>query len=169
MITFSVLLLAINLWIVSLLCRFDMAQERKLRSLEKWSVEYVRTTMAEEMRRVDRTILKCVALRKKLLNEVRGKADQVLIKSSIATKMADRAFNMASSANLGVVALQKALATPRLINRGQSKLNELAKNSVDELFVTQGEFDWLKPLLNDNDLDLLEEIEQKKLKDQMKS
>lgn len=104
----------------------------------------------------------------KLDKSHQGIINKAHIDSRIATKMAERAFNLASSANLGVVALQKALATPKLITREASKLNQLAKNSVDELFTTQGEYDWLKPLLSDQDLELLEEIESKKVKDAMK-
>jgi hypothetical protein len=162
MITFSLLLLAINLWIVSIVYRAEKVLAREFDKTRSWAHNFGMRFVNDCNNRID-------VFGKKAEKELRGKADKVLIDSAVATKMADRAFNMASSANLGVVALQKALATPRLINRGQAKLNELAKNSVDELFTTQGEYDWLKPLLSDSDLDLLEEIEQKKLKDQMKS
>lgn len=162
MITFSLLLLAINLWLVSIVSRLDGKHKRDAKWLRAYVVTETRALIEDATSKINR-------FGRRTNKQMCGIADQVLIKSSIATKMADRAFNMASSANLGVVALQKALAIPRLINRGQSKLNELAKNSVDELFTTQGEYDWLKPLLNDNDLELLEEIERKKLKDQMKS
>lgn len=104
---------------------------------------------------------------RKLTNRL-GELTQLRIKASIAEKTADRAFNLASSATLGVVALQKSLATPRIVNREQSKLNQLAKNSVDQLFTTQGEYDWLKPLLSDSDLDIVEEIERKKAAEQLK-
>ena len=81
--------------------------------------------------------------------------------------MADRAFNMASTANLGVVALQRALAVPRLLNKAQVQSNQLAKNGVDKLFNTSGGFDWLKPILSDEELDILEEAEKLKNKTDM--
>ena len=82
------------------------------------------------------------------------------IRSVIAEKMADRAFNMASSANLGVVALQKALVVPRLMTKPQAKQNELAKNDVDKIFSSDGKFDWLRPILSDEDLDILDKAEE---------
>lgn len=99
---------------------------------------------------------------------VEGQISKHQIAAKVATKTAERAFNLASSANIGVVALQKALATPRLVTREQSKLNQLAKNNVDKLFTTQGSFDWLAPLLGDEELEILEEIERNKVKQDLK-
>ena len=96
-----------------------------------------------------------------------GKLEKAQIRASIAEKMADRAFNMASTANLGVVALQRALAVPRLLNKAQVQSNQLAKNGVDKLFNTSGGFDWLKPILSDEELDILEEAEKLKNKTDM--
>lgn len=97
--------------------------------------------------------------------KTKGLVDKMYIRSVIAEKMADRAFNMASSSNLGVIALQKALVIPRLMTRAQTKQNALAKASVDKLFTQNGEFDYLKPVLSDEDLELLETIEKDKLKE----
>lgn len=88
-----------------------------------------------------------------------GRLDKIQVQSKIAEKMADRAFNMASSANLGVVALQKALATPRLMTKPQVTKNQLAKNEVDKLFTTEGNFDWLRPILSDEELEILDKAE----------
>lgn len=83
-------------------------------------------------------------------------------KVAIAEKMADRAFNMASTANLGVVALQKALVVPRIMTKQQVAQNHLAKNGVDKLFTQNGSFDWLRPILSDEENDLLDEAEKLK-------
>lgn len=91
-----------------------------------------------------------------------GKVKQVRVEAKIAEKMADRAFNMASTANLGVVALQKALAQPRLLTKPQVTQNQVASEGVNRLFNTGGSFDWLKPILSDEDLEVIEEIERKK-------
>lgn len=98
-----------------------------------------------------------------------GITNKVIIDSKVATKVADRAFNLASAANLGVVALQKTLATPRLMTKQQSRLNQLAKKSVDELFITEGAYDWMRPALSDEDLEILDEIEKNKMKSQNKN
>jgi len=92
--------------------------------------------------------------------KLQGQIDKMYLRSVIAEKMADRAFNMASSANLGVVALQKALAVPRLLTKPQVKQNELAKEGVDKLFTSDGQFDWLRPILSDEDLDILDKAEE---------
>ena len=97
--------------------------------------------------------------------DLSGKLDKMYISSKIAEKMADRAFNMASSANLGVIALQKALAVPRLATKAQAQQNQLASKEVDKLFNTQGGFDWLRPLLSDEENELLDEAEKLKNKD----
>jgi hypothetical protein len=78
--------------------------------------------------------------------------------------MADRAFNMASTANLGVVALQKSLALPKIMTKQQAQQNQLAKEGVDKLFSGVGGFDWLRPLLSEEELDILDKAEQHKEK-----
>lgn len=94
-----------------------------------------------------------------LSKEAFGRIAAVEIKAKVAEKMADRAFNMASSANLGVVALQKALQTPRLMTKEQVTRNQLVKNEVDKLFTKEGNFDWLRPILSDEENELLDEAE----------
>jgi hypothetical protein len=78
--------------------------------------------------------------------------------------MADRAFNMASTANLGVVALQKSLARPQLVTRQKLTENQLANKEVDKLFTTEGSFDWLRPLMSDEENEILDEAEKLKIK-----
>jgi len=98
------------------------------------------------------------------LKSLNGKIDKMYLSSKIAEKFAERAFNMASSANLGVIALQKSLAQPRIMTKHQTVRNELAKNEVDKLFTTEGNFDFLRPILSDEENDLLDEMEKHNLK-----
>jgi hypothetical protein len=93
---------------------------------------------------------------------IKGIAESSLIQSKIAEKFAERAFNLASSANLGVVALQKSLAQPRLLTKTQLNQNAVAKNDIDKLFTTQGGMDWLRPILSDEELEILDEAERAK-------
>lgn len=96
--------------------------------------------------------------------KVRGQLRKAQIRASVAEKFAERAFNMASAANLGVVALQKSLATPRIMTPQQVTRNQLAKNEVDNLFTSNGGFDYLRPILSDEENDILDSIEEQKLK-----
>ena len=83
-----------------------------------------------------------------------------VMKAKLAEKLADRAFNMASAANLGVVALQKSLAVrSRYVSKEQSLKNEVAKKEVDNLFSNSNGFDWLRPILSDEELDVLDKAE----------
>jgi len=96
--------------------------------------------------------------------ETRGKLDKIHIECKIAEKMADRAFNMASSANLGVIALQKALAVPRLLTKEQGQRNELAKQNIDALFSGGDALDFLKPIATEEELLAIEKIQEDKRK-----
>lgn len=97
-------------------------------------------------------------------SKIKGELRQAQIRAAIAEKFAERAFNLASSANLGVIALQKSLATPKLMTAQQSIKNQLAKKQIDNIFETSSGFDYLRPLLSDEDNDILDSIEQQKLK-----
>lgn len=92
--------------------------------------------------------------------KLQGQVDKYLISAKIAEKMAERAFNLASSANLGVIALQKSLAMPRLATKEQLKANEFASNKVDKLFSNGGTFDWLRPILSEEELDILDKAQE---------
>lgn len=93
-----------------------------------------------------------------------GKLDQAQIKAAIAEKMADRAFSMASSANLGIVALQKALVAPRLITKPQLINNQLAKKGVDQLFSIDNEIEFMRPLMTDDEIEVYEKMKKEKEK-----
>lgn len=97
--------------------------------------------------------------------KIEGKLEQAYLRAAIAEKIAERSFNMASSANLGVIALQKSLQVPRILNRQQGLKNQLAKNDVDKLFSNQGTFDYLRPILSDEENELLDSLEQDKFKE----
>lgn len=90
-----------------------------------------------------------------------GKLDKMYIRSIIAEKMSERAFNLASTANLGIVALQKSLLVPRLMTKTQGLQNKLAKEDINGLFsngVEGSGFDWLRPILSPEENDILDKI-----------
>jgi hypothetical protein len=96
--------------------------------------------------------------------KLRGILSKVQIDSKIAEKFAERAFNLASAANLGIVALQKSLATPRIMTKEQVVKNTLAKEQIDELFTGGGSMDWLRPILSDEELEILDKAEEERNK-----
>ena len=84
------------------------------------------------------------------------------IRAVIAEKTAEKAFSLASASSLGVMALQKSLAVPRPLTKTQLVQNELAKKQVDGLFSQEGSFDWIRPLLSEEENAILDDIEKKK-------
>lgn len=88
--------------------------------------------------------------------------------AKLAEKFAERAFSLASTANLGVVALQKSLQVPRIMNKNQANRNQLAKKQVDELFESGGGFEWLRPVLSDEENELIDQAIEYSEKQQMK-
>lgn len=102
-----------------------------------------------------------------MTKSLEGRMAKVEINSKIAEKMADRAFNMASSANLGVIALQKALAVPRLLTKEQGQRNELAKKNIDALFSGEDALDFLKPIATEEELLAIEKIQEQKRKEML--
>ncbi len=99
-----------------------------------------------------------------LSREERGLIEKAVRRGAIAEKFAERAFSMASSASLGVIALQKALLVPRPLTKPQATANRLAKKEVDSLFSNEGGWEFMKPYLDDNDLEVVERLEEEKRK-----
>lgn len=98
-------------------------------------------------------------------NHIKGSYDKTYIAAKIAEKTADRAFNLASSANLGVVALQKSLMVPRMLTKHQTDRNILAKEQVQDLFEGQDDmFNWLRPVLGEEENAILDKVLEDKQK-----
>lgn len=100
-------------------------------------------------------------------SKIRGELQQTQIRAKIAEKTADNAFRMASAANLGVVALQGTLKMPRLMTKTQGTRNALANKEINKLFGSGDSMDFLRPLLTDADLDILDKIEEQKRKENL--
>lgn len=94
----------------------------------------------------------------------RGILEKASRRAAVSEKMADRAFQIANAASLGVIALQKSLAIPRALTRPQGIANKLAKKEVDGIFSTQGGFDFMRPYLDDHDLEVIDRLEEEKAK-----
>jgi hypothetical protein len=91
--------------------------------------------------------------------EMRKARDELFVEAKVTEKLSSRAFNLANSATLGVVALQKALAVPRVLTKEQGELNAVAKEEVDELFKVGGTMEWMKPLMSEDELDAYEKAQ----------
>lgn len=84
-----------------------------------------------------------------------GNRKSAIIRSHVAEKLAEKAFNMASAANLGVLALQRTLQVPRLFTKDRAKNNLIAKKRIDDLFGSQdGLLDLLRPVMTDEEIEI---------------
>lgn len=102
------------------------------------------------------------------LKKLKGECTKMYISAKIAEKVADRAFNMASSANLGVIAMQKALVQPRLMTKEQLQRNQLAKKQIDEIFSEGDEvLNMLRPVASEEELEVIDKILEDKQRKQM--
>lgn len=101
---------------------------------------------------------------KKKMDKIEGQMEQVRRAAAISEKLADRAFSLASSANVGLGILSKSLAVrPRHLSKEQSAQNQKAKEQLADLFGME-EYEYLKPLLNDEELDILEKAQESYIK-----
>lgn len=97
---------------------------------------------------------------------LQGQIDRLKVKVAISEKFAERAHSAANAASLGVVALQKTLHVPRPLTKSQANSNKLAKKQIDSLFNEQSGFDWMRPLLSDEENEILDNLEKEKSKAQ---
>ena len=117
---------------------------------------------------LDRWYVRNEAARKKHEARIKGECTKMYISAKIAEKVADRAFNMASSANLGVIAMQKALVQPRLMTKEQLQRNQLAKKQIDEIFSEGDEvLNMLRPVASEEELEVIDKILEDKQRKQM--
>lgn len=75
-------------------------------------------------------------------------------------KLAERAFSLASSANVGLVSVSRTLNTkPRLPSRHTSTQDALINKKVDKMFGdTFDQYEWLRPVLSNEENDVLDQI-----------
>lgn len=85
-----------------------------------------------------------------------GIAAQARIEGKVAEKIAYRAFNMASTANLGIIALQKTLPKVRIHTKQEKEQMEAVRAEIDKLFGADEPNDWLYPVLSEEERDVLE-------------
>lgn len=91
-------------------------------------------------------------------DKLEGELNQRTIQAKVSEKTAERAFNLASASNLGVLALQKSLQIPRPMTKQQGTRNLLAKKEVDALFSNEGIYDYLRPTLDPEENEALDQF-----------
>jgi hypothetical protein len=101
--------------------------------------------------------------------ELYGKLDSFQVKVKLAEKLADRAFSLASSANLGLVALSRTLAVrPVYASKKQMVKNELAQKQTEEAIfgvkkpeeVDYSQVDWMYAALDDEEREIVDSARQ---------
>lgn len=91
------------------------------------------------------------------MKRLEGRFNKVLIASKVSEKTANRAFALASSANVGIGVLSKTLTSrPKIVGKTQIVKDQAAKAALGDIFGGE-ESEWLKPLLTDDEIELLEE------------
>lgn len=89
-------------------------------------------------------------------NRVLGELARAQINAKLADKCAERAMSLASGANIATIAIQRSLYSgSRFPTKEQVKRDTLARKKVSDI-LGSSEWDYLKPLLNDQELDVLE-------------
>lgn len=96
--------------------------------------------------------------------EFDGRLTKMYIAAKVAEKTAERAFNMASSATLSCIAIQKSLQTPKIMTKKQLEKNLLAKTQVDKILGDDDMFTWLRPVLGEEENEVLDQVLEEKRK-----
>jgi hypothetical protein len=150
------LLIVLNIcsfiWLVILKLEIRKNLEWQEESLRR-EMPILRHNMMEVFARIE------AAMRRRQEKEM-GRIQQQQINAKIAQKMADRAFQMANAASLGVLALQRSLPRAKLITKDYLQKAALARKKVDEAFSPEPMSDWLRPVLTPEELDVLEKAEE---------
>lgn len=91
---------------------------------------------------------------------ITGVINKTTLKAKTAEVLADRSFNMASSANLAIMALQRTLTVrPTFVPKKKQLENEVAQKEVMTAIGGTPDysgFDWLRPILGPDELDIID-------------
>lgn len=86
-----------------------------------------------------------------------GLIQQLTIEAKVTKKLAENAFRMASASNVSVSILSKGIgARPKFISKEQLVSEAVAKGKLEDLFGNE-EAEFLKPLLSDDEIELIDE------------
>ena len=102
----------------------------------------------------------CVTLEDRIYTKIKAEREQAHIKVAIASKFAERAFSMASTANVACMALQRSLQVRKVYTpKPQLIANEIAQKEVSKAVggsVDYSNIDWLYPTLSEDERDIVD-------------
>lgn len=117
-----------------------------------------------ELKEVQETILKLQSFVKHVQNQAEGLNKKTAFDARLAEKFADRAMSLASGANIATIALQRAIFSGRRMpSKEQIERDRLARKKVKDI-LGGSEWEYLKPLLNEEELDVLEKAMEHQVK-----
>lgn len=94
---------------------------------------------------------------------IQGQLDKLHIKAKIAEKTADRGVALANAANIATIAIQRSLfSKPRFPTKDAIQRDALARKKVKDIL--GGEYEYLKSVMTDEELDILEKAQEHQLK-----
>lgn len=94
---------------------------------------------------------------------IQGQIDKLHIKAKIAEKTGDRAIALANAANIATIAIQRSLfSKPRFPTKEVMQRDALARKKVKDIL--GGEYEYLKAVMTDEELDILEKVQEHQLK-----
>lgn len=101
---------------------------------------------------------------RKLVNKMMGKLDRALQKATISEKFCQRAFAMASQANVTMASIANLLQQRSApLNSFDLAKNEEIKRKLKDVF-GESELEYIAPLLDDEELEILDSIMDKRRK-----
>lgn len=94
---------------------------------------------------------------------IQGQLDKLHIKAKIAEKTADRGIALANAANIATIAIQRGLfSKPRFPTKEAVQRDALVRKKVKDIL--GGEYEYLKAVMTDEELDILEKVQEHQLK-----
>ncbi len=93
----------------------------------------------------------------KILDKLQGQMVQLTIEAKVTKKLAENAFRMASASNVSVSILSKGMgARPKFLSKEQLLGETAAKKKLEDLFGND-EAEFLKPLLSDDEIEIIDQ------------
>lgn len=97
-------------------------------------------------------------------NRFLGRLAKTELKTRIAEKFAEKGMSLASGANIATIAIQRSLYSGRRMpTKEVLERDALARKKVQDI-LGGSEWEYLKPLLNEEELDVLEKAMEHKVK-----
>lgn len=137
-----------------------LAHERRQRRFKAEAREVFSVTVHACLNRLESV----EALARQIEKRVLGQFDKLKIETKLAEKCAERAMSLASGANVATIAIQRSLYSGRRFpSKEVQQRDTLARKKVKDI-LGESEWEYLRPLLNEEELDVLEKAMEHKEK-----